>query len=1478
MNSWLEFFGLWLADFYLAATILLTMAAILFTMIRQPARRMAVAWGSLLGLLVASGLCLLPSRPRFDLRPFFTRPESRVTQAEPAPVPIASPSVVETAAPQSDEAEELAFDRFEPPPAPVAQSARTDAPPTASAPDEPAVAWIPRLAAVAVWSFLAGSLAMATWLVLGVVRAPSLVRRSTLAPDGCCDELRQIAGPAARLPRLRINPRLAMPVATGTLRPAILLPEGFAEAGSRNALKAVLAHEWTHIKNGDLWLLAIDRLALSLLWAHPLYWWTRRRFRTNQELLADAAAASQIGPTDYAALLVEWARKLASQRGLTALTAVGIWERPAALEERVTEILNQNHETQRCSGRVRAALVGCLAGLTLIATSLSLRPPLAQSAPPLVPLAPIQTLNPLKSSPGEAVLKDDPQSPSAKAEKIVDYHVNKDEIGGLCVEQGEKRVPGIEVSLYLDRFGGPDNPDRSLLDRTTSNAEGQFLFRHVPELRPHAERFLLIARKQGRQTAIEQLNHRHDWIDLGVPPAVPLKGLVKDQHGSPIAGVLVRCDQQGFYGLPETIRSARTNARGEFEIDDVVGVGTCVIEHPQYARRTLFRTKASALAEVRLVKAGVIEGQVLDSGTGQPVGGLLVGMQRINRPYRGDLGDLDDAAFFFARSKTNANGRYRIGEIPAGTFNVYLTSTVPDRASVAIDSLKVAAGQTVQAPPIRLVKGGVVKGRLIDSSTGKPAVVAEDEWVSIGAQGPSRPRSGASIEGTRVREDGSFEIRLPPGKNSVYVSGGPFLVLKPGDPYATQDIREINVKEGQEATVEFRVIRMTPMKRPASSDQSQPQVAPSNRSENDKPRSTMLAEVPKIVDPHFAAGDLGGLCLSADDSPISGVEVSLYIQHTEGESRSHQFVGQTTSSDEGRFVFRHVPPLQPKLERYCFVARREGLAIAMGVLDRQHDWLDLKLRSPVLRKGTVKDEEGKPIADAVVCRYRIEHTYPEGVFATRTNVRGEFEIDEVAGARFWFVNHPDYLSESFKAQNSNEVRLKKGGVLQGRVVNGDTDQPAAGVLIGVEPLGHLEDQVRRGGPRRLLFPPPIMTDANGRYRVRPLPSSKIGLSIRGGPSGLASVGIDAIDVRQGETIQAPVIRLAKGGILSGKLINNLRNDLEWVDEDETISVGVVRGATDAKPVVENVHVRRDGTFHVWLPPGKNSVYLAGGPFFAVGDAAQGIGHDRRELDVQPGREYAVAFQVVRIGRVRDVHGSAVFSAASTTNLVSAAEPSAGAEEQSTAHKAVGRFSGTVRLDAAAKDLDAGTSNPDESLKINRAVDNGIANVFIYLAESPDGRPFAAPQQAFRLRTDGKAFSPRAGIIRVGQELTLHNDGQPFANFHLLPGRNPGINHAVPAGGQANLKARMAVPERTPFEVRSDVHSWMRANLLVLDHPFAAVTDELGAFEIADLPPGKYAFRIWHERAGFLERALPIEIKRGERTKARLSYKLDRFER
>ena len=51
----------------------------------------------------------------------------------------------------------------------------------------------------------------------------------------------------------------------------------------------------------------------------------------------------------------------------------------------------------------------------------------------------------------------------------------------------------------------------------------------------------------------------------------------------------------------------------------------------------------------------------------------------------------------------------------------------------------------------------------------------------------------------------------------------------------------------------------------------------------------------------------------------------------------------------------------------------------------------------------------------------------------------------------------------------------------------------------------------------------------------------------------------------------------------------------------------------------------------------------------------------------------------------------------------------------------------------------------------------------------------------------------------------------------------------------------------PF--KCDVHGWMNAYVGVLDHPYFAVSDGSGTFEISTLPPGDYVIEAWHEELG-----------------------------
>ena len=131
-------------------------------------------------------------------------------------------------------------------------------------------------------------------------------------------------------------------------------------------------------------------------------------------------------------------------------------------------------------------------------------------------------------------------------------------------------------------------------------------------------------------------------------------------------------------------------------------------------------------------------------------------------------------------------------------------------------------------------------------------------------------------------------------------------------------------------------------------------------------------------------------------------------------------------------------------------------------------------------------------------------------------------------------------------------------------------------------------------------------------------------------------------------------------------------------------------------------------------------------------------------------------------------------------------------------------------------------------------------------------------------------------VRVGQKVLVKSDDAVSHNVNADPLRNQRVNLLVGLNNRVGLELVYSEWERIPFAVKCDVHTWMKAYHLVLDHPFMAITDSEGKFEIKDLPVGKHKFRIWHERAEILERSYEVEIKADETTKVSLSYSEDKF--
>src|SRR5439155_18407932 len=102
------------------------------------------------------------------------------------------------------------------------------------------------------------------------------------------------------------------------------------------------------------------------------------------------------------------------------------------------------------------------------------------------------------------------------------------------------------------------------------------------------------------------------------------------------------------------------------------------------------------------------------------------------------------------------------------------------------------------------------------------------------------------------------------------------------------------------------------------------------------------------------------------------------------------------------------------------------------------------------------------------------------------------------------------------------------------------------------------------------------------------------------------------------------------------------------------------------------------------------------------------------------------------------------------------------------------------------------------------------------------------------------------VMAVNTEIALRNSDPILHNIQFFQGEDSVFNIAQPVQGQVNKRK---LDKTGTIYVECAVHGWMQGNVVVVDNPYYAVTDENGKFSITDLPPGKYRVRIWHEYAG-----------------------------
>jgi hypothetical protein len=156
----------------------------------------------------------------------------------------------------------------------------------------------------------------------------------------------------------------------------------------------------------------------------------------------------------------------------------------------------------------------------------------------------------------------------------------------------------------------------------------------------------------------------------------------------------------------------------------------------------------------------------------------------------------------------------------------------------------------------------------------------------------------------------------------------------------------------------------------------------------------------------------------------------------------------------------------------------------------------------------------------------------------------------------------------------------------------------------------------------------------------------------------------------------------------------------------------------------------------------------------------------------------------------------------------------------------------------------------------------LAGVVVWLTDVRTGKELPL-QRRFEVRNEKCLLEPRVQAVVAGGTLNVRSADRLVHRTRIA---RHGSGEALTVIYQNDFG--QVVPDDRVLsrpgllDLTSDVHPWTRAFVAVFDHPYFAVTGRDGAFELDEVPPGRYTLAAWHERFGKVER--PVTVTAGDR--------------
>jgi len=141
-----------------------------------------------------------------------------------------------------------------------------------------------------------------------------------------------------------------------------------------------------------------------------------------------------------------------------------------------------------------------------------------------------------------------------------------------------------------------------------------------------------------------------------------------------------------------------------------------------------------------------------------------------------------------------------------------------------------------------------------------------------------------------------------------------------------------------------------------------------------------------------------------------------------------------------------------------------------------------------------------------------------------------------------------------------------------------------------------------------------------------------------------------------------------------------------------------------------------------------------------------------------------------------------------------------------------------------------------------SANGGVANTVVFLKNITKGKAMDLPEARQSLNQKSCRYEPHVLLVAGNGTVRLRSSDPILHTVHMsgasdynlpFPFANQSITRTMNRQGLVDLRCNAG-------------HVWMNAEMMVVSHPYYAVTDEDGNFRLTNVPPGDYEIEAWHE--------------------------------